>query len=268
MDDLEIEEWTGAGDIFIGLAADQYLRNKTVQKTLGFALPIGHHHSFQLFSSPQDMKVRIVQQTKLILTHQILGCLIALLLTGLPTSDDDTENRHATKIVMEGHLSGAGNAESVNIQHNTVSIDGDPTHCALKCKSVYKCRLCPRIVCLSEETLRAHLKSKRHARSEKLLKEGRLKLMLNDDGKIEGDMPEKMQAPVEDNAPHTANKKGKKRHRLSKRWMKREELLFCVNFRKRAHKQPFRGRIQPNRDLQMAVDSNMLFCCFENTNYK
>ncbi|KAK6927908.1 hypothetical protein RJ641_006499 [Dillenia turbinata] len=57
--------------------------------------------------------------------------------------------------------------------------------CILECKSVFKCRLCPRIVCLTEETLMAHLKSKRHARSEKLLNEGRLKLMLNSDGEIE-----------------------------------------------------------------------------------
>ncbi|XP_073015271.1 uncharacterized protein [Primulina eburnea] len=59
--------------------------------------------------------------------------------------------------------------------------------CVLKCKSVFKCRLCPRIVCLSEESLKAHLNSKRHARSMKLQREGRLKLMLENDGKIEGE---------------------------------------------------------------------------------
>ncbi|KAL5078636.1 hypothetical protein RYX36_007057 [Vicia faba] len=52
-------------------------------------------------------------------------------------------------------------------------------------KSVFKCRLCPRIICLTEDTLRNHLQSKRHARSEKLHMEGRLKVMLNSNGEIE-----------------------------------------------------------------------------------
>lgn len=30
----------------------------------------------------------------------------------------------------------------------------------LQCKSVFKCRLCPRIVCLNEDTVKAHLNSK------------------------------------------------------------------------------------------------------------
>ncbi|KAG9449030.1 hypothetical protein H6P81_008995 [Aristolochia fimbriata] len=59
--------------------------------------------------------------------------------------------------------------------------------CVLRCKSVFKCRLCPRIICFNENTLKAHLQSKRHARSKKLLDEGRLKLMLNSDGEIEED---------------------------------------------------------------------------------
>ncbi|XP_038981597.1 NAD-dependent protein deacetylase HST1 [Phoenix dactylifera] len=64
-------------------------------------------------------------------------------------------------------------------------IQADLRSCILKCKSVFKCRLCPRIVCLNEETVKQHLKSKRHARSKKLLGEGRLRLMLNSDGEIE-----------------------------------------------------------------------------------
>lgn len=57
----------------------------------------------------------------------------------------------------------------------------------LKSKSVFKCRLCPRIICLTEESLNTHLKSKRHARSTRLLNEGRLKVMLNSDGEVEED---------------------------------------------------------------------------------
>lgn len=59
--------------------------------------------------------------------------------------------------------------------------------CVIKCKSVFKCKLCPRIVCLSVDTMEAHLVSKRHARSQKLFAEGRLKLMLNSDGEVEED---------------------------------------------------------------------------------
>ncbi|KAB5560951.1 hypothetical protein DKX38_005908 [Salix brachista] len=61
------------------------------------------------------------------------------------------------------------------------SVPDDVPDCILKCKSVYKCRICPRIICLTEETMRTHLISKRHARSEKLMKENRLKVMLNID---------------------------------------------------------------------------------------
>lgn len=59
--------------------------------------------------------------------------------------------------------------------------------CVIKCKSVFKCKICPRIVCLSVDTMEAHLVSKRHARSQKLFAEGRLKLMLNSDGEVEED---------------------------------------------------------------------------------
>ncbi|KAJ4771154.1 stress response protein [Rhynchospora pubera] len=59
--------------------------------------------------------------------------------------------------------------------------------CILKCKSVYRCKLCPRIICLSEKIVKQHLESKRHARSKKLSEEGRLKLKLNSDGELEED---------------------------------------------------------------------------------
>uniref|UniRef100_A0A0A0KZK2 C2H2-type domain-containing protein n=2 Tax=Cucumis sativus TaxID=3659 RepID=A0A0A0KZK2_CUCSA len=72
-----------------------------------------------------------------------------------------------------------------DILSTKASLPADTPVCVLKCKSVFKCKLCPRVVCLNEETLKAHLKSKRHARSEKLLNEGRLKIMLNNSGEIE-----------------------------------------------------------------------------------
>ncbi|XP_017216299.2 uncharacterized protein LOC108193950 [Daucus carota subsp. sativus] len=73
-------------------------------------------------------------------------------------------------------------------------IQSDLPSCVLKSKSVFKCKICPRIICLTEETLRTHLTSKRHSRSEKLYSEGRLKIMLNSDGELE--------APFEEEETH------------------------------------------------------------------
>lgn len=100
--------------------------------------------------------------------------------SGLPTNNDGSggENYKQDVICTRG---------SVDNRSNKNAITNDVLDCVLKSKSVFKCKLCPRIVCLTEETLNAHLKSKRHARSEKLLKEGRLKMMLNSDGEIEGE---------------------------------------------------------------------------------
>lgn len=98
-----------------------------------------------------------------LLNFQVYDCLITLLLTGLPTSDDDAGTQQASQIAMEGHLLGKGNGESVDMGQST-SKDGElPSNlpdCVVKCKSVFKCRLCPRIVCLTQETLQAHLISK------------------------------------------------------------------------------------------------------------
>ncbi|MCO5614344.1 hypothetical protein L7F22_068623 [Adiantum nelumboides] len=57
--------------------------------------------------------------------------------------------------------------------------------CVVSCKKVLKCRLCPKTICLSRESMQAHLVSKKHARSLKLLSEGRLKAMVNSDGEEE-----------------------------------------------------------------------------------
>ncbi|KAG5528026.1 hypothetical protein RHGRI_028830 [Rhododendron griersonianum] len=86
---------------------------------------------------------------------------------------------------------GQGDANVVNTLSNTVAEENcipSNVGCILKCKLGFKCRLCPRIVCMTEETLKAHLKSKRHARSETLLNKGRLRLIRNSDGKVEGEV--------------------------------------------------------------------------------
>ncbi|VVA94012.1 unnamed protein product [Arabis nemorensis] len=43
--------------------------------------------------------------------------------------------------------------------------------CMFKCKSVYKCRYCPKIICLNEISIQAHVSSKKHAYLERLHKE-------------------------------------------------------------------------------------------------
>lgn len=108
--------------------------------------------------------------------------------SGLPASEDDGGARNDGESILESHASGEGNAEHHTSVPEVGDIPSDFADCVVKRKSVFKCKLCPRIVCLTEDSLKAHLKSKRHARSEKLLREGRLKLMLDDDGKANGEV--------------------------------------------------------------------------------
>ncbi|XP_075475785.1 uncharacterized protein LOC142511428 isoform X3 [Primulina tabacum] len=109
--------------------------------------------------------------------------------SGLPTSDDDMTTENGGLNIVGSLTRHEGSTNLVDNRDKPEKNDTEfvMADCVLKCKSVFKCRLCPRIVCLSEESLKAHLNSKRHARSMKLQREGRLKLMLKDDGKIEGE---------------------------------------------------------------------------------
>ncbi|XP_004233483.1 uncharacterized protein [Solanum lycopersicum] len=156
--------------------------------------------------------------------------------SGLPTSDEDVTTLKDTKFDGESYLSEKVVAESDLKQNNSIpeedEIPSDASDYVLKCKSVYKCRLCPRIVCLTVQTLIAHLKSKRHARSVKLLKEGRLKLMLNEDGKIEGEIhPEVEDSPVREQNPSASKKKSKglKRQLREKKYKNKENFLPVEN---------------------------------------
>lgn len=55
----------------------------------------------------------------------------------------------------------------------------------LRIKGVLKCRYCVKVICLSDESMKTHLLSKRHARSLKKLANGKLKVQLNSDGEEE-----------------------------------------------------------------------------------
>ncbi|KZV29995.1 cyclin-dependent kinase 11A-like [Dorcoceras hygrometricum] len=141
--------------------------------------------------------------------------------SGLPTSDDDmtTENGEQTIVGSLSRHEGSTNLVNNWDKPEKNDTEVDMADCVLKCKSVFKCRLCPRIVCLSEETLKAHLSSKRHARSLKLQREGRLKLMLNDDGKIEGEteLEKDASTTVSGQVSAKPKKKGKGRFKAKKR---------------------------------------------------
>lgn len=93
--------------------------------------------------------------------------------------------------------------------------------CVIKCKSVFKCKLCPRIVCLSVDTMETHLVSKRHARSQKLFAEGRLKVMLNSDGEVEEDAETHAERHARIVAAVETTKNSKKRNRGRQRQKKR-----------------------------------------------
>jgi hypothetical protein len=80
-------------------------------------------------------------------------------------SDDDEhssprdEERH--EISLPIMKSSGANADSAKSADNTDdAVDADFPNCILKCKSVFKCKLCPRIMCLNVEMVKIHLKSK------------------------------------------------------------------------------------------------------------
>ncbi|CAN1160866.1 hypothetical protein LINPERHAP2_LOCUS23597 [Linum perenne] len=97
-------------------------------------------------------------------------------------ADEDDESGEDEQNPLSRQSSGRRFSKLINQKE---SGPDDMPDCVLQFKSVYRCRICPRIICLTEQTMSVHLKSKRHARSEKQLKENRLKEALNSDGEIE-----------------------------------------------------------------------------------
>ncbi|XP_075090419.1 uncharacterized protein LOC107770954 isoform X2 [Nicotiana tabacum] len=156
--------------------------------------------------------------------------------SGLPSSDEDVTTLKDTKISGETHLLEKGIADLDNARKIFMpeedDIPRDALDYVLKCKSVFKCRICPRIVCLTVQTLNAHLKSKRHARSEKLLKEGRLKLMLTEDGRIDGEIHPEEDSPIGGQNPSVSKKKSKglkRQQHKGKKFNKNEENLLPMD---------------------------------------
>jgi len=84
-------------------------------------------------------------------------------LTGLVSDDDHSSPRdqECHEISLPVKNSSPANADSAKSAANTDdAVEADFANYILKCKSVYKCKLCPRIMCLNEDMVRVHLKSK------------------------------------------------------------------------------------------------------------
>lgn len=136
---------------------------------------------------------------------------------GLLSSEDDAGTINEREMITNKEFPSERNYEKSNIMAEKKPLPSDiPSSLVLQIKSVFKCRLCPRVICLTEDTLRNHLQSKRHARSEKLHEKGRLKAMLNSDGEIEDQ-------EVSDNEAEDAEKNGKGSKPFKKRFKKNKE---------------------------------------------
>lgn len=149
---------------------------------------------------------------------------------GLLAIDDDSGSGKDVDQLNDSLFSRKENGEIIETQAQNNPAEDDLPRCILKSKSVYKCRLCPKIVCLNEESLRTHLKSKRHSRSEKLLNEGRLKRILNSDGEEEvlsdddcethAERHARILALAQDTAMKKSKGRQRQRHRLKRKKQK------------------------------------------------
>ena len=82
--------------------------------------------------------------------------------SGLMLNEDDEDTVKDGQSSEVRSLTGKGHAESAAGKRSTDAVKAfnakDTTQAdfddyVLKCKSVFKCRLCPRIVCLTEDTI-------------------------------------------------------------------------------------------------------------------
>lgn len=85
---------------------------------------------------------------------------IQFIIAGVPTSDDDVAAQNGVENMLGSFPDVEANSILAGAPEKDEKMDFDTADCVIKCKSVFKCRLCPRIVCLSEDTIKAHLNSK------------------------------------------------------------------------------------------------------------
>ncbi|CAK8542669.1 unnamed protein product [Lathyrus sativus] len=141
-----------------------------------------------------------------------------------PLYSDDAGTINDREVFINKKFASERDSEKSNIMPEKKPLPADiQSDFVVQIKSVFKCRLCPRIICLTEDTLRNHLQSKRHARSEKMHREGRLKVMLNSDGEIENQEDSESDKETEDTEVYTKNDKGPKPHKDRSNKKKRDK---------------------------------------------
>lgn len=74
--------------------------------------------------------------------------------------DDEIGNDRQLSVVNQLHGKRGANETESETTAEKASIPAEFPDCVLQIKSVFRCRICPRILCLNEETMRAHLNSK------------------------------------------------------------------------------------------------------------
>lgn len=88
-------------------------------------------------------------------------CFIIDIIPGQLFSEDDAGTVNEREILTNKELPSECDSEKSNVMAEEKPLPTDiPSTYVLKFKSVFKCRLCPRIICLTEDTLRNHLQSK------------------------------------------------------------------------------------------------------------
>jgi len=75
-------------------------------------------------------------------------------------SEDDTGAINERRLLLNKDLLSKCDTEKSDVIADKKTLQADVPSCVLKHKSVFKCKICPRITCLSEGTLRDHLQSK------------------------------------------------------------------------------------------------------------
>ncbi|KAF3444321.1 hypothetical protein FNV43_RR14011 [Rhamnella rubrinervis] len=196
-------------------------------------------------------------------SEEISGNVIDGGLSSDTVNEEDAGTGNGRQIFLDSQLSSKYASELLDKQSNVVeendSLPGELPDCVLKCKPFLKCRLCPRIVCLNEKTMRTHLQSKRHARSEKLLNDGRLKAMLNSDGEIvHEETPAKQHAQVAAKAQNKPKQKrgGRQRQHARRQKLRKKDKKHDSNEGKQGNQK----RTQPRKGASMKTEEVFLFC--------
>jgi len=88
-------------------------------------------------------------------------CFIIDITPGLLSSEDDAGTINEREMITNKEFPSERNYKKSNVMAEKKPLPSDiPSSLVLQIKSVFKCRICPRVICLTEDTLRNHLQSK------------------------------------------------------------------------------------------------------------